>query len=103
MRRIHFFIKNGNLTPVAHRVFSILGLLAALGTAFYLDDLTDWRLWLLSMVAIVFGYGSAWAGLMKKWGFAPFTNDPLGWRKAKKSYQGDEASKESTTEKPVDK
>ena len=34
---------------------------------------------------------------------APFTNDPLGWRKAKKSYQGDEASKESTIEKPLDK
>jgi hypothetical protein len=33
----------------------------------------------------------------------PCTNDPLGWRKAKKSYQGDEASKESTIEKPLDK
>ena len=32
-----------------------------------------------------------------------FTNDPLGWRKAKKSYQSDEASKESSIDKPLDK
>ena len=34
--------------------------------------------------------------------FRAFTNDPLGWRKANKSYKGDEAPKESSIEKPLD-
>jgi hypothetical protein len=54
---------------------------------FFLDDLSDFRLWILVVIALVFGRGAAMAGIVQQWGYKPFTNDPLGWRKAKKSYE----------------
>jgi hypothetical protein len=49
--------------------------------------LSDFRLWILVVIALVFGRGAAMAGIVQQWGYKPFTNDPLGWRKAKKSYE----------------
>lgn len=34
---------------------------------------------------------------------APFTNDPLGWRKAKQTYQTEDPPKASADEPPADK
>jgi fatty-acid desaturase len=53
----------------------------------FLGDLSDYRFWLFTSLSLVFGYGFSWAGLMQKWGYRPFTNDPLGWRSAKASYE----------------
>lgn len=82
--------RDGVLTRKWKTIFSAIGIVSAFGAWYFIDDLTDIRFWLLAIAAIVFGYGSAWAGLMEKWGLKPFTHDPLGWRKAKESYKGKE-------------
>jgi hypothetical protein len=102
MKFSHIFLKDGNLKKSVAILSSLLGISAALGVVFFIDDLSDWRPWFLAVVAIFFGYGSAWAGLMKKWGYRPFTNDPLGWRAAKASYEVDQ-SKNAETEKANEK
>lgn len=89
-------IKDGVLTPAAKNISTAI----AIGLIVYIHffgDFDDLTTWLLASAAIVFGYGSAWAGLMHKWGYKPFTNDPVSWRKAKKSY---EVGKAPPTKKP---
>ncbi len=80
-------IKDGNLSPLADKVFSLVGVAAAISLVVFFDELNGLWFYLVVVIAIIFGYGSAWAGIVKKWGYAPFTNDPLGWRKAKESYK----------------
>jgi len=50
----------------------------------------------------VLGYGGAWGGLAEQWGWKPLREDPLGWRKAKKSYKTDTQAEEeaNTRDKP---
>ena len=84
-------IKDGRLTPVADKLFGAIGVGAALSLYFFFDSLDGAWFWIVASIAVIFGYGSAWAGLMHKWGYKPFANDPLGWRKAKESYLSDEA------------
>lgn len=85
-------IKDGKLTKRARLTSALIGGAAAVAAFYFLDDLEDPRLWIFAVLAIVFGYGSAWSGLSEQWGFKPFTNDPLGWRKAKKTYKESEES-----------
>ena len=83
-------IKDGVLTPLAKNTSASI----AIGLIVYIHffgDFDNCKTWLLASAAIVFGYGSAWAGLMQKWGYKPFTTDPLSWRKAKKSYSAEKA------------
>ncbi len=91
MRWAGVIFRDGILTKKWKNIFSAIGIASAFGAWLFIDDLTDIRFWLLTIIVIVFGYGSAWAGLMEKWGFKPFTNDPLGWRKAKGSYKPTDA------------
>ena len=79
-------IKDGKLTNGARLTSTLIGIASAVAAFCFLDDLEDPRLWLSAVLAIIFGYGAAWSGLSEQWGFKPFTNDPLGWRAAKKSY-----------------
>lgn len=79
--------EDGKLTRKWKNIFTLIGLLSALSTLFFLDDLSDYRLWILVVIALIFGRGAALAGIVQRWGYKPFTNDPLGWRKAKKSYR----------------
>ena len=81
-------LEDGRLSPLAKNVSAVIGLAAVAGL-YLIDDLDDIRTWILAVVAVVFGLGSAWAGLMQKWGYKPFSNDPSGWRKAKSSYEED--------------
>ncbi len=85
-------IKDGRLTPVSDKLFGAIGVCAALSLYFFFDSLDGAWYWIVASIAVVFGYGSAWAALMHKWGYKPFTNDPLGWRKAKATYQDGESS-----------
>lgn len=84
------FIKDGVLTPFAKNISAVIaiGLIAYIH---FFGDFDNFWTWILASIAVVFGYGSAWAGLMHKWGYKPFTNDPLGWRKAKATYQDGES------------
>lgn len=79
--------EDGKITKRWKSIFSLIGLISGLSTFFFLDDLSDFRLWILVVIALVFGRGAAMAGIVQQWGYKPFTNDPLGWRKAKKSYE----------------
>ena len=87
-------LKDGKLTRIARAISTTVGLICAIATTYFLDDLTNPILWILTAMAIIFGYGSAWSGLSEKWGYKPFTNDPLGWRAAKKSYDQQPDSEE---------
>lgn len=105
MTRLKDIFVDGELSESWKLRFQIVGVICAISTVFFLDDLSDWRPWLLACFAIIFGYGASMAGLMKKWGYRPFTNDPLGWRKAKQSYKVDassdgESSSEDQAPKP---
>jgi hypothetical protein len=85
------------------RLAGLTGVLIGWAAMYFFEDWSSPYFLTLICLAVVLGYGGAWGGLSSQWGASPFTNDPLGWRKAKESYQGDEASKESTIEKPLDK
>jgi hypothetical protein len=75
-----------------HRFFRIVGVLGVLigwATMYFFDDWSSPMFWLLAVIATVLGLCGAWGGLSNQWGAPPFTNDPLGWRKAKQSYKED--------------
>lgn len=91
--------RDGRLSKGARAIATTIGLGCAAATFFLLDDLNDPKLWICAVLAILFGYGSAWSGLSEKWGFKPFTNDPLGWRKAKKSYEQDSTPESDDSDK----
>lgn len=82
--------EDGKLSKSVRAVSAAVGLTSAVSISFFLDDLTNPFVWVLTVLAIVFGYGSAWSELSAKWGFKPITTDPLGWRHAKKTYASSE-------------
>jgi hypothetical protein len=94
-----FFLKNGHLTDGGAGLLGILGVLVLGCVAFFFENWSGFWFWLLALIGGGLGYVGAYGGLAKKFGFeAPFTNDPLGWRNAKKSYQDD--SNESARRNP---
>ena len=98
---IRFFFKDGKATWYGRLIGMLGSILVMYGVIhFRWNNVFGWFLLIAAWIVLaVFGL----SGRAEAIGLKPFTNDPLGWRKAKKSYQGDEASKESTTEKPSDK
>ncbi len=86
----------------ALRLVGILGLLLGWGAMYFFDDWSSPFFWVLISVAVVLGYGGAWGGLAEQWGWKPLREDPLGWRKAKKSYKTDTQAEEeaNTRDKP---
>ena len=71
------------------RISGVAGVLICWATMYFFDDWSSIWFWLLISISVVLGYGGAWGGLSIQWGLLPFTNDPLGWRKAKKTYEED--------------
>jgi hypothetical protein len=96
-----FFFKDGRATWYGSWTGIIGSILVMYGVIhFRLNNVFGWFLLIAAwIVLMVFGL----SGRSEALGLKPFTNDPLGWRKAKKSYQGDEASKESSIDEPLDK
>jgi fatty-acid desaturase len=80
------------------RASGLFGMLLGWFAMYFFDDWESPIFWSLICLAVVFGYGGAWGGLSHQWGSSPFTNDPLGWRKAKQSYK-EEAAPEEDSEK----
>jgi hypothetical protein len=78
------------------RIAGVLGVLIGWGAMYFFNDWSSPIFWILISIAIILGYGGAWGGLSLQWGAPPLTNDPLGWRKAKKTYKTDAASDEVT-------
>ena len=79
-------IKNGQIKAWIYTVGQIIGVGSGYLAYRFSDDISNYKFWVFACIAFVFGYGFSWVGLMQKWGFKIFTNDPLGWRSAKKTY-----------------
>ncbi|WP_146097403.1 hypothetical protein [Rhodoferax sp. TS-BS-61-7] len=80
-------------------VFSFGGLFLAIAP-WFLEIHVGYCL-LLTLIGSAISLIGSYESKAKQFGFqAPFTNDPLGWRKAKKSYQNETNAHE---EKPSDK
>ncbi len=80
-----FFVKGGQTTSIGGLVVMALALAAnVLIIGMGLNNILGWAVLIASWIAIlVFGVAAKAEAL----GFKPFTNDPLGWRKAKESYK----------------
>ena len=74
------------------RISGVFGVFIGWATMYFFEDWSSPIFWLLISIAVILGYGGAWGGLSLQWGAPPFTNDPLGWRKAKESYKADASS-----------
>ena len=76
-------------------LFSVGGLLLAFIPWFF--DISTWIQLLLFGIGLPISLIGSYEAKAKQFGFpAPFTNDPLGWRKAKKTYKTDAASEDVT-------
>jgi hypothetical protein len=85
-------IKNGKFTFVAEFCLIIIFLLGSFGI-----PLLNMPIWLAIPVgglAIISAALLIFEGAAVSVGLKPFTNDPLGWRKAKETYKKDGASDE---------
>ena len=80
-----FFVKGGQTTSIGGLVVMALALAAnVLIIGMGLNNILGWAVLIASWIAIlVFGVAAKAEALGSK----PFTNDPLGWRKAKESYK----------------
>ncbi len=88
MRLIHVLFESGHLTSRGADLLGIMGVATIWGTAYLLEEWSGILFWVLMSIGSVLGYIGSYGGLAKIFGFsAPFTNDPLGWRKAKKTYE----------------
>lgn len=83
-------IKNGQLTGTGTFIAGLTGILLVLYTLLYAEDfwigILSFSLGILVLLATALSNSAASIGL------SPLTNDPLGWRKAKKTY-GDSPAK----------
>jgi len=86
---LSFFIKDGQSTPIGGLFAILLAISAiALVVRLQLNNVFGWTIIVISgVVILVFGI----AGKAEAIGLKPFTNDPLGWRKAKATYQDEES------------
>jgi hypothetical protein len=76
-------------------IFSLGGLVLALSPWFF--DVGIGYCLIQTFIGSAISLFGSYEGKAKQFGFqAPFTNDPLGWRKAKKTYKTDAASDEVT-------
>lgn len=78
------FIRDGRLTWGAEVLLAIVFIFGIFGIPVF--DLSLWLSIPIGLAAIVSGLILMFEGRATALGLKPFTNDPLGWRAAKKSY-----------------
>jgi hypothetical protein len=88
------FILDGKMTDFSSVLVVVITFGGILGTLFYQPPF--WVGVVLISVSLLVGAIGIAAGASESVGAKPFTNDPLGWRKAKKSYKSDAGSDEVT-------
>jgi hypothetical protein len=99
MKKSTFTESSGWLKRRWSYVFSFGGLVLAIGP-WFLEIHVGYCL-LLTLIGSGISLIGSYESKAKQFGFqAPFTNDPLGWREAKKSYK---AEAEAPNESPSDK
>lgn len=78
----------GNRLSRIYDILGILGSAISICTALVFDEWSGFWFWTWALIGCGIGYLGAYGGLARKFGFQnPFTDDPLGWREAKKSYE----------------
>jgi hypothetical protein len=98
-----FFVKDGWLTKKGGGVLTIASLaLIVVPLWLIYENYLNGKIGLILLgIGSVLGAVVGYEGKAKQSGFlAPFTNDPLGWRKAKQSYQQDTPPEESKGNDP---
>jgi hypothetical protein len=97
MNFFKFFFHEGHITERGSDVFAIVGIAITWGCAYFFKEWGGVWFWLLVSVGVIISYVGIFGRQSKQFGFqAPFTNDPLGWRKAKKTYKTDVDSEKMT-------
>jgi peptidoglycan/LPS O-acetylase OafA/YrhL len=92
---MRFFI-NGHLSQRSSDLLGLAGVAIIFAAAYFFDDWSGFWFWSVALLGGLLGYVGAYGGLARNFGFeAPFTSDPLGWRKAKESYKSSEDADES--------
>lgn len=100
MKLIKSLLDKGHLTSRGADALGFTGVAIIWATAYFFEEWTGFWFWALALLGGALGYVGAYGGLAKTFGFpAPFTNDPLGWRKAKKSYEQDSTPPSDDSEK----
>jgi hypothetical protein len=82
---ISLFVKDGKLTVFAEACLFVIVLLGCFGIP--LLEMPVWIAVLIGLLAIISAAILIFEGAAASVGLKPLTNDPLGWRKAKKSYE----------------
>lgn len=83
-----FFLKHGNFSFVVRTVLSLSGAALIYFAVYYISDKNTQ--WVVGSIGLAIGSVGMYAAQAKMLHLLPFTNDPLGWRKAKQTYQVDE-------------
>ncbi len=89
----HLFIKDGYLTKWFSN-FLFLGGLGGMSLAFIF--LNGWMFYLALVIGLVIASISSFEAKARVLGLKPFTNDPLGWRAAKASYETNKSQSDET-------
>jgi len=86
---LEFFVRDGKPTVIGVWVTTLTSVIAiALVIYFRVNNWFGWAILASAGVLLVISGTAAHAATM---GAKPFTNDPLGWRKAKATYQDEES------------
>ena len=88
-------LEDGRLTWVAEIILGSVVLFGLVGIPFF--NLPLWLAIPIGLAALLAGAVLMFEGRAAALGLKPFTNDPLGWRKAKESYKTED-KKESGDE-----
>lgn len=95
MTPIRFFLDKGHLTNRGADTLGLTGVGILWVTAYLFDEWSGFWFWFFLLLGGALGYIGAYGGLAKRFGFyAPFSNDPLGWRTAKRSCDEPKSSKD---------
>jgi hypothetical protein len=100
---LQLLLADGKLTGRGAVLLFLIGISIMLGSVVYLP--TVWMRWLGTSVGLGCMAVAGYSGRAKALGLPPpFTNDPLGWRKAKATYKqqadaGVDSSDSSTSER----
>lgn len=90
LTRLKAFIQDR--THAFLRFIGVLGVLMGWAAMYLFEEWDGPIFWILICAATVLSAAGAWGGLAEQWGYKPLTNDPLGWRAAKKSYESTDSS-----------
>ena len=82
------FIKNGKFTGLSEALLIGIVLLGFFGIPIF--NIPLWLAVPLGIVAVIAAGLLIFEGAAVSIGLSPFSNDPLGWRKAKKTYENDD-------------